>query len=268
MTTTALPQITAPTGLRIASAVRDGLTARSKHLPAWLFYNDAGSDLFDQITCLPEYYVTRTERQIFADHAKEIVAHAADASNGSRLRILELGAGSADKTRLILKAAVDHQGDVVYEPIDVSSSALEAARERIEREIPEVTVAPCVSDYTQDFELECAGPNERRMVLYIGSSIGNFEPHQAQRLLAGVRSALDQGDTMLLGVDLRKDIPTLLAAYDDAAGVTARFNLNILARLNRELDADFDLDAFAHRAVWKISNPASRCIWKVASRNG
>lgn len=248
MTTTALPHLTALPGLRVASAVRDGLTARSKHLPSWLFYDDAGSDLFDQITCLPEYYVTRTEREILARHAAEIVSLAAD--EGSRLRIAELGAGSADKTRLLLKAAAERQGPVVYEPIDVSPSALEAARERIEREIPQVTVAPFVSDYTQAFDLLPTDPEHRRLVLYIGSSIGNFEPHQAHHLLTGVRNALETGDALFLGVDLRKDIPTLLAAYDDAAGVTAQFNLNILARLNRELDADFNLEAFSHRAVW------------------
>jgi len=250
MTTIALPQITVPAGLRIASAVRDGLTARSKRLPSWLFYDETGSDLFDQITRLPEYYVTRTERRILDAHAAEIVAQAADPRTGSRLRIVELGAGSADKTRLLLKAAIDYQGTVVYEPIDVSPSALEAARERIEREIPNTTVCPSVYDYTQEFDLESADPGMRRMVLYIGSSIGNFEPRQAHKLLTAVRCALDPDDTILLGVDLRKDVRTLLAAYDDAAGVTARFNLNLLARLNRELDADFDLDAFGHRAVW------------------
>lgn len=250
MTTIALPRITSPTELRIASAVRTGLTARRKYLPSWLFYDEAGSDLFDKITGLPEYYVTRTERQILAAHSGEIVAKAADPHTGSRLRIVELGAGSADKTRLVLQAASDRQGEVVYEPIDVSPSALEAARERIEREIPAVTVCPCVSDYTQEFVLQTAERGERRMVLYIGSSIGNFDPPQAHRLLEVVRGSLDPGDTILLGVDLRKDIPTLLAAYDDAAGVTAQFNLNVLARLNRDLDADFDLDAFAHRAVW------------------
>ncbi len=250
MTTIALPQTIAPAELRVASAVCEGLTARSKHLPSWLFYDDAGSGLFDQITCLPEYYVTRTERQILAKYAAEMIANAAEMGSASTLRIVELGAGSADKTRLVLKAAVDHQGSVVYEPIDVSSSALEGARDRIAREIPHVNVCPCVSDYTRDFVLQPANPEERRMVLYIGSSIGNFEPAQAHQLLKTVRAALDPGDTILLGVDLRKDIPTLLAAYDDAAGVTAQFNLNMLARINREFDADFDLNAFAHRAVW------------------
>jgi dimethylhistidine N-methyltransferase len=256
MTTIALPQITAQTEVRVASVVRDGLTARSKWLPSWLFYDDAGSRLFDQITALPEYYVTRTERAILAEHAAEIIAVAArqprNSANGSapsRLRITELGAGSADKTRLLLKAAADRQGTLVYEPVDVSGGALEAARDRIEREIPAVQVSPLVADYTQGLDL-AAAQDERRLVLYIGSSIGNFEPDEAENLLRGVHAGLNPGDSLLLGVDLRKDEPTLLAAYDDAAGVTAAFNLNMLARLNREFDADFDLEAFCHVAVW------------------
>ena len=257
MTTIALPQISAQTESPVASAVREGLSRRHKNLPAWLFYDDDGSRLFDQITELPEYYLTRAERAIFAARADEIIARASQDQGGeepARLRITELGAGSADKTRLLLSAAARRQGTVLYEPIDVCGAALEDAQARIQREIPGVEVAPVVMDYVQGLNqglgLESAEPGERRMVLYIGSSIGNFEPAQAEELLQGVRAALEPGDTLLLGVDLRKDEATLLAAYGDAAGVTARFNLNLLARLNRELGAEFDLEAFAHRAVW------------------
>ena len=233
---------------RVASAVREGLTARPKRLPPWLFYDAAGSRLFDRITGLPEYYLTRTERSILTAHAAAILALAAP---GERLRIAELGAGSADKTRLLLAAAVRLQGTVLYEPVDVSASALDAAHERIQREIPGVTVIPQVMDYTHRLHLEPAG--ERRLVLYIGSSIGNFEPHEALRLLQRLRASLRPGDSLLLGVDLVKDEKTLLAAYDDAAGVTAAFNRNLLCRLNRELAADFDPAAFRHRAVWNAS---------------
>ncbi len=231
----------------IASAVSEGLVSRRKWLPAWLFYDDEGSRLFDRITELPEYYLTRTERSILAARAGTIVGEAAQ---GELLRVVELGAGSADKTRLLLAAATARQGTVLYEPVDVSASALAEAKERIESEIPGVQVAPRVLDYTQGFELDPAVPGERRLVLYIGSSIGNFEPVEAARLLEGVYAGLAPGDTLLLGTDLVKDEATLLAAYNDAAGVTAAFNKNMLTRLNRELDADFDLDAFAHRAVW------------------
>jgi len=249
--------------------VRKGLTARPKRLPAWLFYDEAGSRLFDAITELPEYYLTRTERAILKAHAAEMIAQAAGPQRlRPRLRILELGAGSADKTRLLLKAATGLQGAVLYEPVDVSRSALEAARERIEREIPSVTVAPRVMDYTHGdgsrLHLGPAEPQERRMVLYIGSSIGNFEPHQAALLLRRARAALEVGDSFLLGVDLVKQEEVLLAAYDDAAGVTAAFNRNVLVRLNRELDAEFDPEAFAHCAVW--NSAASRIEMHLKSR--
>ncbi len=189
------------------------------------------------------------------------------------MRVTELGAGSADKTRLLLRAAVDYQGTVVYEPVDVSLTALNDARDRIHREIPGVKVVPRVMDYTDgDGEKLHFGPvatGERRLVLYIGSSIGNFEPHEARRLLRRVRAGLSAGDTLLLGVDLVKDEATLLAAYDDAAGVTAKFNRNLLVRLNRELDCDFDLKSFEHRAVWNAAKSrmemhlASRCAQQV-----
>ena len=167
---------------------------------------------------------------------------------------MELGAGSADKTRVLLKAATELQGAVLYEPVDVSASALEGARQRIEREIAGVTVTPRVMDYTHgDGSRLHLGPvdcRERRLVVYIGSSIGNFEPHQAAKLLRRVRAGLRTGDGFLLGVDLAKEKSTLLAAYDDESGVTAAFNRNLLVRLNRELDAEFDPEAFAHCAVW------------------
>jgi dimethylhistidine N-methyltransferase len=233
--------------------VRQGLAAHRKWLPAWLFYDADGSLLFDKITRLPEYYLTRTERDILAARAAEIVAQAAGDAPHARLRIAELGAGSADKTRLLLRAAVERQGTLIYEPVDVSSSALQEARERIEREIAGVHVLPRVMNYTEGLDFYPAAAGERRMLLYIGSSIGNFEPDEAADVLGIVRAGLSDGDTLLLGVDLRKDESTLLAAYNDAAGTTARFNLNMLARLNRELDANFDLGAFAHRALWNAA---------------
>jgi L-histidine N-alpha-methyltransferase len=235
----------------LAAAVVEGLTNRPKRLPAWLFYDAAGSQLFEEITALPEYYLTRTEHAIFAEHGRDIIARAA---GEARLRIAELGAGSAEKTRLLLAAAVAAQQSVVYEPIDVSSSALDGARACIEREIPGVAVVPRVMDYTHGdgrrLHFAPTNANERRLVLYIGSSIGNFEPVDALRLLCRIRAALKPGDSFLLGVDLVKSENTLLDAYDDAAGVTAAFNRNVLVRLNRELDADFDLEAFAHCAKW------------------
>jgi L-histidine Nalpha-methyltransferase len=266
MTAAASPAVARQFDKRLGSVVREGLTRQPKRLPAWLFYDAAGSRLFDAITEQPEYYLTRTERAILARYAPEMVAQAA---GNARLRIVELGAGSADKTRVLLKAATAQQATVLYEPVDVSASALEGARERIEREIPGVTVAPRVMDYTHGdgrrLHLGAPDARERRMVLYIGSSIGNFEPHQAATLLRRTRAGLAEGDSFLLGVDLAKDETTLLAAYDDTAGVTAAFNRNLLVRLNRELDAEFELDAFAHQAVWNDS--ASRIEMHLSSRS-
>ena len=247
MTTSSTSPASFPITDKIASSVYEGLLSKPKWLPSWLFYDSAGSRLFDQITHVPEYYLTRTERGILTARAGEIVAKA---GGNQALRLVELGAGSADKTRLLLNAAAERQDTVFYEPVDVSASALVEAQIRIEDEIPGVLVCPRVQDYTHDLELDSTLPSERRLVLYIGSSIGNFEPGESMLLLERVRAALEPGDCMLLGVDLVKDEPVLLQAYDDAAGVTAAFNRNVLVRLNRELDADFDPASFAHRAIW------------------
>jgi L-histidine Nalpha-methyltransferase len=250
MTTVGLPAATAQITERVAEAVRTGLASFPKRLPPWLFYDEEGSRLFDEITQTPEYYLTRTERSILAENAGAIIARAAA---GDRLRITELGAGSADKTRLLLAAATRRQGPIVYEPVDVSAGALRTARARIAGEFPHIRVIPQLIDYTGGFAIEPSGPSERRLVLYIGSSIGNFEPDESARLLRGLREGLEEGDALLLGVDLAKSPETLLAAYDDVAGVTAAFNLNLLERLNREFAADFDTSAFVHRAMWNAS---------------
>jgi L-histidine Nalpha-methyltransferase len=246
MTTISFP-LSSVAASKVSAAVNDGLLSSPKTLPAWLFYDETGSRLFDQITELPEYYLTRTERAIFAANAEEIISLAA---GSQALQILELGAGSCDKTRILLRAAAERQDTVLYEPIDVSPAPLEEARERIECEIPGVVVCPRVQDYTHSLALDAPLSGERRMVLYIGSSIGNFDPVEAHALLGQIRSTLAPGDTLLLGVDLVKEEALLCAAYNDAAGVTEAFNRNLLHRLNREIGATFRPDLFAHRAVW------------------
>jgi dimethylhistidine N-methyltransferase len=245
----------------IAHEARIGLTAHRKTLTPWLFYDEAGSDLFEQITQLPEYYLTRTERAIFADHADRIIAHAAAISPTQphqTLTLIELGAGTATKTGILLQAAVRRQGSVVYQPVDVSHSALAAARRNIEANIPGVTVRCQVADYTREGLPLNRLPNTRTLALYIGSSIGNFSPADATEVLANLRSQLLPGDVLLLGTDLApsptKPAATVLAAYDDPSGITAAFNLNVLARLNRDLGADFHLDRFRHRACWNPTN--------------
>jgi L-histidine Nalpha-methyltransferase len=242
----------------IAHEVRSGLSATPKTLSPWLFYDEAGSSLFEQITELPEYYLTRTERGIFATHADEILQSAA---GDKMLTLIELGAGTATKTGLLLAAAVRQQGSVVYQPVDVSESALAAARDNILANIPGVTVRVQVADYTREPLPLNRLPNTRTLALYIGSSIGNFTPTAAVEVLRNLRAQLLPGDVLLLGTDLRpsesKTEATLVAAYNDAAGVTAAFNLNVLTRLNRDLGADFNLKNFRHQAVW---NPADSRI--------
>ena len=247
MSAISLPKLPAIASSPVAVEVLNGLTERPKTLSPWLFYDQKGSQLFEEITELPEYYVTRTERQILAEHADEIVTAAA---GGRDLSMIELGAGTATKTGLLLNAAVGLQGSVIYYPIDVSETALEEARTRLEAELPEVIVEPIVADYTEGMRQNSASHPGRKLVLYIGSSIGNFSPADALEVLRGVRAQLLPGDSLLLGTDMVKDVDTLLAAYDDAAGVTARFNKNILVRINRELDANFNPRLFRHRARW------------------
>jgi L-histidine N-alpha-methyltransferase len=223
-----------------------------KTLSPWLFYDERGSQLFEQITTLPEYYLTRTERAIFAAHAEEIFA----AMDGC-VTVAELGAGTAAKTGLLLDAATRLQGDVLYQPIDVSPTALDEAAAHLAAEIPGVRVKPQVANYvTETFTL--ARPESCKVLsLYIGSSIGNFSPEEASAVLSNLRDHLEPGDALLLGTDLapgkNKSVASLVAAYDDAQGVTAAFNKNVLVRLNRELDADFSVECFAHRAVWNAA---------------
>jgi len=229
----------------LGSDVYRGLTARPKTLSPWLFYDAQGSELFEQITELPEYYPTRTERSILSAHADEIVAAAAGCE---QLTMIELGAGTATKTGLLLKAAVRRQSEVTYHAIDVSSTALDEAKRRIEAELEGVAVVPRVGDYTEGLgQVDADG---QRLVLYIGSSIGNFEPADAVQLLRDIRKELKPGEKLLLGVDMVKDREVLLNAYDDAAQVTAAFNKNVLVRINRELGANFNLNLFRHRARW------------------
>ncbi|MCK6531509.1 MAG: L-histidine N(alpha)-methyltransferase [Polyangiaceae bacterium] len=246
----------------IADEVRRGLTAPAKSLPPHLFYDEEGSRLYEQITELEEYYPTRTERAILARHAPTMVALAASDSQ-EPLSVVELGAGSADKTRLILSALVATQQRAVYLPVDVSPSALEAARARIEAEIPGIEVRPFVGRHEAASEaISRLGP--RRLVLFIGSSIGNFEDDAAVSLLRAVRRGLVPGDALLLGTDMKKSPARLLPAYDDARGVTAEFNKNILARINRELGGRFELERFKHVALWNAA--ASRVEMHLESR--
>jgi L-histidine Nalpha-methyltransferase len=250
-----------PPDYRAASLRADalaGLTATPKSLPPKWFYDAQGSALFEKITELPEYYPTRAERSILRAAAAEIAAL-------SRARVLvELGSGSSEKTRLLLSALRAEGSLEAYVPVDVSESALVGAEETLAVEYPGLAVHAVVSDFEQYLGIEqlpsaheasgadtAAGP---RLVAFLGSTIGNMVPAERAAFLRRVRASLRPGDSFLLGTDLVKDVGVLVAAYDDSAGVTAAFNKNVLAVLNAELGADFDLDAFEHVAVWDPAN--------------
>ncbi|MPQ97746.1 L-histidine N(alpha)-methyltransferase [Modestobacter sp. I12A-02628] len=219
-----------------------GLTTTPKTLPPTWFYDERGSELFDEITRLPEYYPTRAEREVLADHAGEIAA----ASGADTL--VELGSGTSEKTRLLLTALAQAGTLRRFVPFDVDPSVLRAAGAAITEEHPGVVVQAVVGDFTRHLgELPRAG---RRLVAFLGSTIGNLEPGPRAAFLAALAATLQPGDAVLLGTDLVKDPGRLVRAYDDAAGVTAAFNRNVLSVVNRELKADFDPDAFEHVARW------------------
>jgi dimethylhistidine N-methyltransferase len=219
-----------------------GLSATPKSLPPKWFYDERGSELFDKITMLDEYYPTRAEREILTARAGEIAA----ATRATTL--VELGSGSGDKTRLLLDALSDLGPLEEYLPVDVSESALVTASNRMIERYDGLRVRAVLSDFTEHLGLPAGGGT--RLVAFLGSTIGNLLPHERAEFLRRLRAELRAGDTLLLGTDLVKDPAVLVAAYDDAAGVTADFNKNILAVLNAELGGNFDLDEFEHVALW------------------
>jgi L-histidine N-alpha-methyltransferase len=222
--------------------VYDGLTHSPKTLPPKWFYDSVGSDLFDQITRLPEYYPTRTEAQILRDHSAQIAA----ASGADTL--VELGSGTSEKTRLLLSALRDTGSLRRFIPFDVDAGVLEAASSAILDEYPGIEIDAVCGDFEEHLD-KIPGVG-RRLVVFLGSTIGNLTPEPRAEFLSALSDTLQPGDTLLLGTDLVKDAGRLVRAYDDSAGVTARFNRNVLAVVNRELDADFDLDSFEHVARW------------------
>jgi dimethylhistidine N-methyltransferase len=228
----------------IAEEVLRGLSARPRRLPPKLFYDATGSHLFDQITETPEYYPTRTERAILKKYSGEIVRQA-----GPNLTLVELGAGSASKTQVLIEALLRRQLRADFYPVDVSSSALQGALKTLNGHFPRLRVSPIVADYTHRIPDLSALPG-RKLVLFIGSTIGNFEPEDAMTFLKSVHKSLQPGDALLIGFDLIKDADVLHAAYNDAQGVTAAFNKNMLVRINRELGGSFDIDSFEHVALW------------------
>jgi L-histidine Nalpha-methyltransferase len=226
----------------LAADVLTGLTRKPKTLPPKWLYDATGSDLFEQITRLPEYYPTRREREVLTARA------AAIAERVGAETLIELGSGSSKKTRVLLDALGQRGTLRRYVPVDVSEVALGAAARAVVMDYPQLRVNGVVADFETHLDSLPRGP--RRLVAFLGGTIGNFEPGPRSRFLTQVASTLRPGDAFLLGTDLVKDVDRLLAAYDDAAGVTALFDLNVLSVLNRELGADFDLTAFTHEARW------------------
>jgi len=227
---------------QLATDVRAGLSASPKTLPPKYFYDARGSELFDEITRLPEYYPTRTERAIL-----ERVAPAVAATSGAST-LIELGSGTSEKTRLLLRALSEAGTLRRFVPFDVDPAVLKDASSAIAEEFPGLAVEPVVGDFERHLGQLPAGPH--RLLAFLGSTIGNLDPAQRSEFLRAVRATLRPGDAFLLGTDLVKSPERLVAAYDDAAGVTAEFNRNVLAVVNRDLGADFDLTAFDHVAVW------------------
>jgi len=231
----------------LVSIALQGLSRRPKTLPAKLFYDERGCRLFYRITELPEYYLTRTELTLLRRFAGDIAAMVK-----APAALIEYGASDETKAEFLLGQA-DKLGRpyfVAYVPIDLATDALVGMEARLRRRRPELAVYPIDADFTGPVALPAALGGMPRLGFFPGSTIGNFDPPEARRFLAQARLTLGSGARMLVGVDLRKDQAILVPAYDDADGVTAAFNLNVLARLNREADADFDLRGFVHRAIW------------------
>jgi L-histidine Nalpha-methyltransferase len=225
-----------------AAAVFDGLSKPSKTLPCRFFYDARGSELFEQITRLPEYYLTRTETSILEACAPEIAAGVPDGAV-----LVEFGSGSSRKTEILLRELSQLE---IYVAIDVSDSALQEAKARLAARFPSLDVQPVVADFSYPVKLTADLTAPRKVGFFPGSTIGNVTPAEAVRLLGVFRTVLSPGGRLIVGVDLKKDVRRLVRAYDDAAGVTAAFNLNLLARINRELDGSFDLAAFRHKALY------------------
>ncbi len=229
----------------IVDDTRRGLMDEPKWLSSLYFYDHLGSQLFEQITETPEYYPTRTEESILREHIDEILEQA-----GDDLTLAEMGSGSSRKSRVAIEALVRRQGESVYLPIDVSAEFLREVAVDLEASFPGIRVKPIAAEYSDGIRQVGEHPATRRLVMFLGSSIGNFEPDEQVGLLRTAYESLSPGDAFLLGTDLVKDEAILDAAYNDEAGVTAQFNLNILTHLNRELAGDADIEAFAHHAFW------------------
>ena len=224
-----------------------GLSEKQKKLSSRYFYDAAGSKLFQQIMNLPEYYLTSCEHELLARHRQTMAAQFAPSGF---FHLVDLGAGDALKTKNLLRELDHQQHDFEYVPIDISGDAMKQLTASLQYELPALQVQAVVGEYLQALEWLQENKPARKVVLFLGSNIGNFDPAEGIAFLKSIRNSLRKGDMLLLGVDLRKDPDTILRAYDDAAGVTAAFNLNLLHRINRELGGNFNIENFRHYALY------------------
>ena len=229
----------------LAEDVRKGLAAHPKRFLPKYFYDELGSQLFEAICLLPEYYLTRAENEILERYSDQIIA----AVDGQKT-LVEMGSGSASKTRLIIEALLRKQPELLFMPVDISASALESSSRILLQSYPRLRIEAYAADYFAGLAELGKKPRLRTLALFLGSNISNFDLDEALRFLHALRSVLQKGDALLLGADLKKEPAMLEAAYNDALGVTSAFNLNVLARINRELGGNFDLRAFRHRAFY------------------
>jgi len=241
---------TAATGQNIVrddgKDVIEGLTKTPKSLPSKYFYDRQGSQLFEEICQLPEYYPTRTEAAILQEYAQEIVAYTGPCE------LIELGSGSSTKTRLLLDAYYQQQKSSKYVPIDVSETILQASAIELQKEYPNLPIQGLIGTYEQALAYYQNASDNTRMIFFLGSSIGNFSASECDKFLEKIANVLKAGDYFLLGIDLQKPVAILEAAYNDAQGVTAAFNLNMLSHLNWRFQADFNLDLFSHQAIYNL----------------
>jgi dimethylhistidine N-methyltransferase len=239
-----------------AEDVLKGLSSEPKFLSSKYFYDDEGSRLFQEIMKLPEYYLTRAEFEIFETRTKEIFK--AFAAPDNSFDLIELGAGDGTKTAVLIDYFLKQNADFTYSPIDISQEAIDFLTEKFKNEFPRLSMKAKTGDYFRILKTLKTESNRRKILLFLGSNIGNFSPEQALEFFRHLRGVMNENDLLFVGFDLQKDPRVILNAYDDAQGVTAEFNLNLLRRINRELGANFDLEKFSHYAIYRPTECAAR----------
>ncbi|MEP7075227.1 MAG: L-histidine N(alpha)-methyltransferase [Acidobacteriota bacterium] len=251
MQSTPTPELT-----QFAEDVLRGLTSTPRSLSSKYFYDDEGSRLFQEIMKLPEYYLTGCESEIFEDQANDIFKAFANGDNAFDL--IELGAGDGTKTAVLVDHFLEQHSDIFYSPIDISREALDALSSKFTTEFPSLKMEARRGDYFKILKSLKNGGTRRKVLLFLGSNIGNFSREQAVDFFRQLREVMNDSDLLFVGFDLQKDPHVIVQAYDDKQGVTAAFNLNLLKRINRELNADFDLDKFSHYAIYRPVECAAR----------